>query len=81
LLYRDDSGPHVGRVAPYEPELETAEGNATEDNILGVEIADDALDEADNGAREAEDDISSNKNGHKIENERSPVKNVVENPK
>ena len=41
MLYRDDSGPHVGRVAPYEPELETAEGNATEDNILGVEIADD----------------------------------------
>ena len=60
MLYRDDSGPHVGRVAPDEPELETAKGNAAMDNIFRVEIADDALDEADNGARETEDDINSN---------------------
>ena len=62
MLNRDDSGPHVGRVAPDEPELETAEGNAAQDDILGVDIADDALDEANNGARETEDDISSNEN-------------------
>ena len=81
MLQRDDCGPHIGRVAPDEPELETAEGNSTEDNVFSIEVADDALDEADDSTREAKDDISADEYGHEVDNGGRPMKNVVKYPK
>ena len=43
-----------------------------------LEVAEDALDKADEGARETEDDVHTNNNGDKIEKENTSVQYVVE---